>query len=363
MKTSGRRNRFLSVATVTLVLLLSGLLLPHGVGAWPQFLDNLDESSNGFIGKYPTWPYKSGPTGCLTCHMSPPPNAPLNPYGKAFQQAKQGNPTAIAAALGAIAGQDSDGDGVPNEVEILFGAFPGNPASKPVTPGGVKASDAAFEDKVQVAWSAYTNATFHLYRAADSPDGTKAQIASTSNTQFADTTAVAEKTYYYWIKACHGTWCTDFSAPDAGTKKVAAAQPSKPDWSARALSGPIAARGFTQRVAPKLTMGMTSVKVYQNSNPPKTYYKSFDPAKQNAMVEVGYYTLLGGNTKLMVIYKNVGSGNSVPMTAGGTAAGGSRFVSLDPRAVPALAPGKTHELQWDLGLFQQAALTITLNLK
>ncbi|MBI4627420.1 MAG: hypothetical protein HY729_01815, partial [Candidatus Rokubacteria bacterium] len=218
--------------------------------------------------------------------------------------------------------------------------------------------------KVQVTWSAYTNAAFHLYRATDSPDGTKAQITSTSSTQYADTSAVAGKTYYYWIKACHGAWCTDFSAPDAGTKKeVAAAPPSKSGLIARAREVSPALRGSVQRLAPKATMGMTSVKVYQNSNPPKTYYKSFDPAQQNAMVEVGYYTLLGGNTKLTVIYKNVGSANSAPMTAGGTAAGGSRFLGLDPRTVPALAPGKTHELQWDLGLFQQAALTITLNLK
>ncbi|MBI2494454.1 MAG: hypothetical protein HYV94_20490 [Candidatus Rokubacteria bacterium] len=81
------------------------------------------------------------------------------------------------------------------------------------------------------------------------------------------------------------------------------------------------------------------------------------------MVQVGYSTLSGGRYKLVVKCKNVGQGNSKPMTAGGTAAGGTHFMSLDPRPVPSLAPGKTHELQWDLGLFQQAALTITLNLK
>ncbi|MBI2494457.1 MAG: hypothetical protein HYV94_20510, partial [Candidatus Rokubacteria bacterium] len=293
-----------------------------------------------------------------------PPNAPLNPYGKAFQQAKQGNPTAIAAALGAIAGQDSDGDGVPNEAEILFGAFPGNPGSKPGVPGGVKASDATFEDKVQVAWSAYTNATFQLYRAADSPDGTKAQIAKTPNTQYADTTAAAGKTYYYWIKACHGAWCTDFSAPDAGTKKeVAAAPPSQPGLiSRRREVSPALGSGFS-RIATKATIGMTFVSVNQSSNPPKTISKSFDPPQQSAMVEGGYYTFTGGKVTVMVKFKNTGKGDSKPMTAGGTVAGGSRFLALDPRTVPALAPGKTHELQWDAGLFQQAALTVILNLK
>ena len=132
---------------------------------------------------------------------------------------------------------------------------------------------------------------------------------------------------------------------------------------AQGTSSAVQIRGSARAVAPKVTMGMSSVKVHQNSNPPKTYSKSFDPAKQNAMVEVGYYTLLGGNTKLTVIYKNIGPGNSKPMTAGGSVAGGNRSLGLDPRTVPAMAPGETHELQWDAGLFQQAALTVILNLK
>lgn len=363
MDTSGRRDRFLSVAVVTLLLLFSGLLLPHGVGAWPQYLDNLDDPSNGFIGKYPTWPYKSQPTGCLTCHTTFPPTAQFNPYGNAFKAAKQG--PNVQAALAAIAGQDSDGDGVPNEAEILFGTFPGDSKSKPVTPGGVKASDATFEDKVQVAWNPYTNATFQLHRATDSPDGAKAQIASTSNTQFADTTAVAGKTYYYWIKACHGAWCTDFSAPDAGTKKVAADQPSQPGSIRRgpvtSLAVPIP--GSARLVAPKATMGIISLSVSQNTPQTKTASKSYDPPQQGAMVEMGYYTATGGNTRVTVKFKNTGKAKSSPMTAGGTVTASSRFLGLDLRTVPALAPGETHEIQWDAGLFPQGALAATVHLK
>ena len=357
MKTSGRRNRFLSVATVTLGLLLTGLLLPQDAAAVPSYFEEV------FVVKYPTWPHTSQPQSCTLCHATFPPTAQFNPYGNAFKAAKQG--ASPAAALAAIAGPDSDGDGVPNEVEILFATFPGNPGSKPGVPGGVKASDATLEDKVQVAWNPYTNATFQLHRAADSPDGTKAQIASTSSTQYADTSAVAGKTYYYWIKACHGAWCTDFSAPDAGTKKVAAAPPSEPGSIARKREvSPAAVRGgFTQRVAPKVTMGMTYVSVNQSSNPPKTIFKSFDPPQQSAMVEGGYYTFTGGKVTVMVKFKNTGKANSKPMTAGGSVAGGSRFLGLDPRTVPALAPGKTHELQWDAGLFQQAALTVMVNVK
>ena len=314
MKTSRRRGRFFSVATATLSLLVSGLLLPPGAGAWPSFFDE-------FTGKYPAWPHQSQPNSCLVCHapytVPPGPTKNFNPYGAAFNL--QANKYAdTQAALAAIAGLESDGDGVPNEVEILFATFPGNPASKPGVPGGVKASDAAFEDKVQVAWSAYTNATFQLYRAADSPDGTKAQIAKTPNTQFADTSAVAEKTYYYWIKACHGAWCTDFSAPDAGTKKVAAAPPSQPGSIRRGpvISLAVPIPGSARLVAPKVTMGMTYVSVNQSSNPPKTIFKSFDPPQQSAMVEGGYYTFTGGKVTVMVKFKNTGKANSKPISRG-----------------------------------------------
>ncbi|MBI4628565.1 MAG: hypothetical protein HY729_07640, partial [Candidatus Rokubacteria bacterium] len=128
--------------------------------------------------KYPTWPNQSQPKSCEVCHapyaVPPGPTKNFNPYGAAFnlQANKYAN---LQAALATIADQ------------ILFGTFPGNPGSKPGVPGGVKASDATFEDKGQVTWSAYTNAAFHLYRATDSPDGTKAQITSTSSTQYADT--------------------------------------------------------------------------------------------------------------------------------------------------------------------------------
>lgn len=223
METSRPRDRFLCFATVTFLLLVSGLLLPQGVGASPSYFDDLG-STNDFVGKYPTWPHTSQPNSCLVCHATFPPTGQLNAYGNAFKAVKTG--TAVTSALTAIAGQDSDGDGFKNEFEILFGKFPGNSGDKPSLPGGVNASDGTFTDKVQVSWNAYPNATFELHRA-DSPDGPKTKIASPSSTQHADTTAVAGKTYHFWVKACNSAGCTDFSTPDAGMKKVAAADPGQ----------------------------------------------------------------------------------------------------------------------------------------
>jgi hypothetical protein len=211
--------RIVTVLVVPLWLLVAALVLPQDANAWPGYFDDY------FIAKYPSWPHQSQPGSCLVCHTIlavPPAPMPRNAYGLAFAAAKAGsNP---AAALTAIAGQDSDGDGVPNEVEILLGSYPGNAASKPAVPGGVSASDATFADRVQLAWSPYPNATFQVHRG-DSVAGPQALLASPSSSPYADTTAVPGKTYYYWLKACRGAWCTDLSAPDAGMRKVAEAPP------------------------------------------------------------------------------------------------------------------------------------------
>lgn len=143
-------------------------------------------------------------------------------------------------------------------------------------------------------------------------------------------------------------------------EKVAQAPPSGPQVRAADRLGAQARRSL---VAPRTTMGIIGVLVSNQDSPKEKYSQGFDSPRQNTMVQVGYYTLSGGRYRLVVKCKNVGPGNSKPMTAGGTAAAGSRFMSLDPRPVPSLAPGKTQDLEWDLGLFQQAALTITLNLK
>ncbi len=64
---------------------------------------------------------------CSICHTSSIPS--LNPYGSAFRNAGRN-----AAALGAIEGQDSDGDGFTNLQEINALKFPGDPNDRPTAP-------------------------------------------------------------------------------------------------------------------------------------------------------------------------------------------------------------------------------------
>jgi hypothetical protein len=69
---------------------------------------------------------------------------------------------------------------------------------------------------VQVTWTASAGATsFKVYRAA-SPLGIKTALGSTSNATLDDMTALAGKTYYYWVKAFNGSATSSFSANDTG---------------------------------------------------------------------------------------------------------------------------------------------------
>ncbi|MCJ7585003.1 MAG: pre-peptidase C-terminal domain-containing protein, partial [Anaerolineales bacterium] len=89
----------------------------------------------------------------------------------------------------------------------------------PPAPTGVLASDGTYTDKVLVSWNASSGATsYEVYRAT-SATGTKSLLGSPTGTSFDDTTATPAVTYYYWVKACSGANCSDFSAYDTGRRK------------------------------------------------------------------------------------------------------------------------------------------------
>jgi hypothetical protein len=80
---------------------------------------------------------------CRTCHLPDKPGAvtedgekPHNAFGKRMaevrkQLKKAGKGTDIPTRLEAIASEDSDGDGVPNLIELLSGHFPGDAMDRP----------------------------------------------------------------------------------------------------------------------------------------------------------------------------------------------------------------------------------------
>lgn len=87
---------------------------------------------------------------CTTCHLPSANKAPEsldefphNPFGKRlWELGRRTHQTEIAPRLKAVANEDSDGDGVVNEVELLLGHNPGDPKDFPA-----KAEFAGLEEK------------------------------------------------------------------------------------------------------------------------------------------------------------------------------------------------------------------------
>jgi fibronectin type 3 domain-containing protein len=84
----------------------------------------------------------------------------------------------------------------------------------------IQASNGTYTDKVRVYWSTSWGATsYEVYRASSSV-GTKTKIGSPSGTSLEDTSATPGITYYYWVKACSGPRCSDFSPHDDGWRNL-----------------------------------------------------------------------------------------------------------------------------------------------
>ncbi len=87
---------------------------------------------------------------------------------------------------------------------------------RPPAPATIDATDGMYSDRIQVSWSAVSGATgYELYRAA-SYDGTKTKIVATSTTSYSDAAVTSGTLYYYWVKACSGSTCSDHSVFDSG---------------------------------------------------------------------------------------------------------------------------------------------------
>ena len=87
---------------------------------------------------------------------------------------------------------------------------------RPPVPTNISASDGAYVDKVQVSWTASPGATsYAIYRAAQWWE-TKTALGTTSDRTYDDTTALAGKIYYYYIKATNAYGTSEFSVYDTG---------------------------------------------------------------------------------------------------------------------------------------------------
>ena len=88
----------------------------------------------------------------------------------------------------------------------------------PLPPSQLTASDGAFSDKVHLTWTVVNGATYYrIFRNANNTHVGEIIIADHHlANEFDDFSAIPQMTYYYWVKACHATGCSDYSAFDTG---------------------------------------------------------------------------------------------------------------------------------------------------
>jgi hypothetical protein len=93
-----------------------------------------------------------------------------------------------------------------------------NDDSPPATPVGVLASGDR-TDQVRVTWTAASGAdSYEIWRnTANSLPGSALATGATG-TAYADTTATAGVTYYYWVRAVNSSGASGFSAVDSGIR-------------------------------------------------------------------------------------------------------------------------------------------------
>jgi fibronectin type 3 domain-containing protein len=87
-------------------------------------------------------------------------------------------------------------------------------------PTGVEASDGTYSDKVRVSWNSSAGAThYQVFRnTTNSPSAAVQLIDDYLESPYDDSTAIVDTTYYYWLKACDLSTCSNFSLYDTGYK-------------------------------------------------------------------------------------------------------------------------------------------------
>lgn len=91
-------------------------------------------------------------------------------------------------------------------------------------PGGVSASDGAYQDKVRVSWNPVNGASHYRVYRGESSGGTKTALGNwQTGSGYDDNPPTAGKVYYYWVGAAvdgSGTRASEYSNFDAGYRKL-----------------------------------------------------------------------------------------------------------------------------------------------
>lgn len=88
--------------------------------------------------------------------------------------------------------------------------------SIPDVVGGLDASDGDYVGFVKLKWTPAERATIYQVYRALAPNHSRILINITDNAKLDDVTADVWVKYWYWIKACNSTGCSEFGQPDSG---------------------------------------------------------------------------------------------------------------------------------------------------
>ncbi len=114
--------------------------------------------------------------------------------------------------------------------------------STPSAPSGVSASDGTYVDRIRITWNASADATYYeVWRSMVATDN-GSKIIELSDTTYDDSSVSENVTYYYRIKACNTSGCSNFSAADSGYRASTGCSGAINKWCAayfnnRSLSG------------------------------------------------------------------------------------------------------------------------------
>ena len=91
-------------------------------------------------------------------------------------------------------------------------------------PTGVNATNGAFTDRVRVTWNSVAAATqYQVFRCTNNASSScGSPLGTPTGTSFNDTGGAADTTYWYRVKACTASECSDFSATDTGYRSSSA---------------------------------------------------------------------------------------------------------------------------------------------
>lgn len=86
----------------------------------------------------------------------------------------------------------------------------------PSAPANLQATDGEYTNKLSLTWDVVPDvSSYEVYRAV-SYNGSKSKLTTTSATSFNDSSVTVGDTYYYWIKACSTSVCSNYSDYDTG---------------------------------------------------------------------------------------------------------------------------------------------------